>query len=144
MNHPHAGKFIFIDRAVNVQTGTLKVLAEFPNPDKILRPGMFARIVVDLGIKTDSITIPERALVEVQGKHFAWIALPNGTASQKMITLGEQSGNDYIVSHGLQFGDKLIVEGIQKVREGLPVKAMTHEEMSALKMKLFTPSNKSN
>ena len=58
---------------MDVKTGTLRVRAEFPNKDKLLRPGMFARVRVDLGTRPDSITVPERAIVELQGKTFVWV-----------------------------------------------------------------------
>ena len=68
--HPAKGKFVFIDRAVDTKTGTLRVRAEFPNAEKLLRPGMFGRIKVDLGVRPDSILVPERAVAELQGKNF--------------------------------------------------------------------------
>ena len=63
--HPQTGRIVFLDRAVDVKTGTLRVRAQFPNPEKILRPGMFGRIRVDLGVRKDSILVPERAVAEL-------------------------------------------------------------------------------
>jgi membrane fusion protein (multidrug efflux system) len=70
---PDKGRFVFIDRAVNAKTGTLRVRAEFPNREKKLRPGMFARVRVDIGTRKDCLEVPERALVEIQGKAFLWL-----------------------------------------------------------------------
>lgn len=119
--HADKGKFVFIDRAVDVKTGTLRVRAEFPNKQKLLRPGMFARVRADLGKRPNTITVPERAIVSLQGKSFVWIIGGDGKATQRAITLGEAVGSSYIVSDGLKAGDKIVVEGINKLREGAPV-----------------------
>lgn len=131
--HSAKGKFVFIDRAVNVQTGTLRIRAEFPNPAQILRPGMFARIRIELGTRQNCLTVPERALVELQGKTFVWVVTENNTATQREVTKGEKIGPNHIIDSGLNPGDRIIIEGIQKVREGTTVNAMTTEQLAALK-----------
>ena len=133
--HPDKGKFVFIDRAVNVKTGTLRVRAEFPNKEKLLRPGMFARVRVDLGTRKDVIQVPERALVQIQGRYFVWIVGEDGTCTQRPVTVGEQVGPQFIVSEGLKPGERIILEGIQKAREGAPVNALTPEQFAAMKAK---------
>lgn len=129
--HPSKGKFVFLDRAVDVKTGTLRVRAEFLNPEKILRPGMFARINVDLGVKPNSILVPERAITELQGKYFAWVVGTDGKASQRPVKVGDPIGSDVLILEGLKPGERIIVEGLQKVREGMPVKAVTAQEAAA-------------
>ncbi len=130
--HPDAGHFVFIDRAVDSKTGTLRVRAEFPNKEKLLRPGMFARVRADLGKKPNSITVPERAIVELQGKNFVWVISGDGKANQRPVKLGEQVGSDFLVLEGLKAGEKIVIEGIQKVREGAPVTAMSAAQMAAM------------
>jgi len=132
LEHPSPGSFIFIDRAVDVKTGTLRMRAKFPNPDKILRPGMFARVRVDLGTRQDCLEVPERAVVELQGKAFLWIIGPDGKASQRPVKTGETNGSNAIILEGLKPGERVVVQGLQKVREGLPVKAMTAAQMAAM------------
>ena len=129
--HPAPGRFVFMDRAVDPKTGTLRVRAEFTNPNGNLRPGMFGRLRVDLGQRTNAITVPERALAELQGRHFVWIVTPEGTATQRTVQVGEKTGSRYLITGGLQPGERLVVEGLQKVREGAPVKAMTAQELAA-------------
>jgi membrane fusion protein (multidrug efflux system) len=119
--HPDAGKFVFIDRAVDTKTGTLRVRAEFPNPEKLLRPGMFARVHVELGNRPNTIAIPERALVELQGKSFVWLVDENKNASQHAVKTAEQVGSQIIINEGLKAGDRIILEGVHKVRSGMPV-----------------------
>jgi membrane fusion protein (multidrug efflux system) len=128
--HPTKGKFVFIDRAVDIKTGTLRMRAEFPNPRKILRPGMFARIRVDLGDRPDSILIPQRAVLELQGKDFVWIVGPDSKTTQRPVTLGDLIGSSVLVADGLKPGDRIVVEGLLKAREGATVKPMTAEEMA--------------
>lgn len=119
--HPWKGKFVFIDRAVDVKTGTLRVRAEFPNTDKILRPGMFGRIRVDLGFQPNSILVPERAVTELQGKNFVWVIEAGDKATQRPVKVGEGIDGNLLILEGLKPGERFVVEGLQKVREGAPV-----------------------
>ncbi len=128
--HPDGGRFVFIDRAVDVKTGTLRVRAEFPNKDKLLRPGMFARVRVNIGTRPDCVTVPERAIVELQGKTFVWVAGGDGKVTQRAVTAGEQVGGVFIIPEGLKAGEKIVVEGINKLREGTPVNAITAAAVS--------------
>ncbi len=90
---------------------------------------MFARIKVDLGVRPDSIVIPERAIVELQGKNFVWVVGQDDKASQRAIKLGDPVADGVLILEGLKSGDRIVVEGLQKVREGAAVKPMTAEEM---------------
>lgn len=128
---PDKGKFVFIDRAVDAKTGTLRVRAEFPNPHKQLRPGMFGRIRVDLGSRTNSILVPEQVITELQGKNFVWVIGSDNKASQRPVQIGGQVGDRILVSDGLKSGDRIVLEGLQKVREGAPVQPMTAEQIAA-------------
>jgi membrane fusion protein (multidrug efflux system) len=119
--HADPGRFVFIDRAVDTKTGTLRVRAEFPNKEKLLRPGMFSRVRVDLGKRPNTVTVPERAIVELQGKTFVWLVDGDGKATQHSVQTGEQVGPRIIINEGLKPGDRIIVEGVHKVREGMPV-----------------------
>ena len=128
--HFKPGKFVFIDRAVDPKTGTLRVRAEFPNPEKLLRPGMFARIKVDIGTRPDSILVPQRAIAELQGKNFVWVISGDNKASQRAVKLGVELGGNMLVLEGLKPGDRYVVEGLQKVREGAVVQPMTAEQIA--------------
>lgn len=128
--HPAKGKFVFIDRAVDPKTGTLRVRAEFGNEEKLLRPGMFGRIKIDLGVRPESILVPERAVAELQGKNFVWVIGPDNKATQRAVKVGETLGENVIISEGLKSGERIVLEGLQKVREGAPVKPMTAHEMA--------------
>ncbi len=128
--HPAKGKIVFIDRAVDTKTGTLRVRAEFPNPKKVLRPGMFARIKVDLGTRPESILVPERAVVELQGKNFVWVVGSDNKATQHAVSVGQQIGESALIQEGLKPGDRIIVEGVQKAREGATVVPQTAAQIA--------------
>jgi RND family efflux transporter MFP subunit len=128
--HPDKGKFVFIDRVVDIKTGTLRVRAEFANSAKLLRPGMFGRIRVDLGARPNSILVPERAVAELQGKNFVWIIGQDNKATQRPVKVGGQIGSDLEILEGLKAGDRIVVEGLQKVREGAEVKPMTAAQIA--------------
>jgi membrane fusion protein (multidrug efflux system) len=128
--HSARGKFVSIDRAVDTKTGTLRVRAEFANPEKNLRPGMFARVKVDTGIRPDSILVPERAVAELQGKSFVWIIDAENQATQRAVKVGETIGESVLIVEGLKAGERIVTEGLQKVREGAPVQPKTAAQMA--------------
>jgi membrane fusion protein (multidrug efflux system) len=127
---PEKGKIVFLDRAVDPKTGTLRMRTEFPNERKQLRPGMFGRIRIDLGNQTNSILVPQRAVAELQGKNFVWIIGPDNKATQRPVQMGGQVGENSLIKEGLKPGDRIVVEGIQKVQEGKVVKPMTAAEIA--------------
>ncbi len=123
------GKWVFLDRAVDVTTGTLRARAEFPNVRKVLRPGMFARVRIPLKNEKDGILVPQRAVQELQGKSFVWVVADN-KASQRPVQVGAQVGEGVQVLEGLKTGDTIIVEGVQKVRQDSVVKPMTAAQLA--------------
>ena len=128
--HPEKGKIVFIDRAVDAKTGTLRVRAAFRNPEKLLRPGMFARIKVDIGVRPESVLVPERAVAELQGKNFVWVIDAGNKATQRSVKVGETVGENVLIVEGLKAGERIVVEGLQKVREGAPVQPKTAAQMA--------------
>jgi len=126
--HPDRGKVVFVDRAVDPKTGTLRVRAEFPNSAKRLRPGMFARLKADLGTRPNSILVPERGVAELQGKNFVWVVGADNKTTQRPVKVGESLGGNVLILEGLKSGERIVVEGIQKVREDAPVQPITAAE----------------
>ncbi|MGH7868792.1 MAG: efflux RND transporter periplasmic adaptor subunit, partial [Candidatus Dormibacteraceae bacterium] len=107
---------------VDPATGTLGMRAEFPNPGGVLRPGLFvkARMVVDE--KPNAIRVPVEAVQEVQGVQSVLVVGNNDQVQFRTVTAGDTVGNLRIIESGLQAGEKVIVQGLQKVRPGMPVK----------------------
>jgi len=118
---PHTGEFAFADREVDARTGTIKVAAVFPNPESILRPGQFARVRAKLGTRKNAVVIPQRAVKEVQGRYLVGIVGPESKVTIKEVKASQQYGQLWIIDEGLQPGEKVIAEGIQKVKDGMAV-----------------------
>lgn len=119
--YPRKGEFGFADRQVDVRTGTIRVAATFPNPNNLLRPGQFARVRAEMGIKKGAAVVPQRAVTEMQGKYMVAVIGPENKVAVRTIRPGERVGQLWVVDEGLQPGEKVVAEGTQKVREGMAV-----------------------
>jgi multidrug efflux pump subunit AcrA (membrane-fusion protein) len=104
-----------------VQTGTLNLVATFPNPGGLLRPNQFARLRFAIRTVEDAVLIPERALVQMQDARAAYVVGEGNVVGVKMLELGARVGNEIIVKKGLAGGETVVVEGLQKVRPGMAV-----------------------
>jgi membrane fusion protein (multidrug efflux system) len=119
--YPLKGTFFALDRQVEANTGTLRVAAVFPNPDGLLRPGQFARVRAVVSMARGALLVPTRALTELQGSY--QLALVDAGSHVHIVTVkvGEQIGAQRVIEAGLHPGDRVVAEGIQKVREGAAV-----------------------
>ena len=115
------GKLAFTDVRVNNATGTSDARAEIPNPAGDLRPGQFVRVVLKGAQRPNALSVPQRAVVEGPQGKMVYVLGPENKAVPKPITVGEWSGNDWIVASGLDVGDKVIVDGLMKVFPGATV-----------------------
>lgn len=122
-DYRYTGMLSIIDRSVDPQTGTIKVRTIFPNPDRILRPGMNCKIKVLNENSGKQFNIPFRAVVEQMGEYFVYLIDANYIVKQNRIGIGPTQGEFVIVKTGLKAGDKIVLEGIQKVRQGSTVTA---------------------
>src|SRR5215468_1050001 len=120
---PHKGRLDAIERAVDTTTGTLMGQFSFPNPEQLLRPGLYgkARFVTD--VKDDALLVPQLAVQEIQGLYSVMVVKPDATVEQRMVKVGERVGNLWIINSGVKPGEKVIVEGLQKVQPGVKVVA---------------------
>jgi len=119
--YPHKGEFAFADRQVDVRTGTIRVATIFPNPQNLLRPGMFSRVRAEMGIMKAVPLVPQVAVSEVQGKYFVAVVGPDNKVAIKPVKVGPWFGKLWVIDEGLQVGEKVVAEGTQKVREGMVV-----------------------
>lgn len=119
--YPIAGKLEQVDRALANNTGTLAINAVFDNPDGILIPGMFARVKITGETVPNAILIPQRAVQQLLDKSFVMVVGPDGKSATKPVTLGDKVGSFWIVKDGLTTDDTVIVEGLTKLREGVPL-----------------------
>jgi membrane fusion protein (multidrug efflux system) len=120
---PHKGQASFVDRAVDIKTGTIMVRAGFANPDRILRPGQFARVRGVIDERADAVLVPQRAVQDQQGTRVVLVVDAAGKVALKPVKLDERIEDFYIVTAGLVPGERVIVDGVQKVRPGMQVKA---------------------
>lgn len=118
---PHEGRIIFTDRQVNPQTGTIQVAGAFPNPGNILRPGQFARIRARTAFHQGALLIPQKAVTELQGRYQVALLGPNNKVNIRDVNVGDRVGSLWIITSGLQPSDRVISEGVDKVRDGMTV-----------------------
>jgi membrane fusion protein, multidrug efflux system len=121
----HKGRIAWVDRQMNPQTGSIRIAAAFPNPGNVLRPGQFGRVRAETEMRHNALLIPQVAVIEFQGLHQVYVAGPDGKAHVATVTLGSQIGTSWLVESGIAAGDKVIIDNLQKLREGAPVNPHT-------------------
>ena len=141
--HPHKGRLDSVERAVDATTGTLSGQFSFPNPELILRPNQYGRARIVTDVKQAAVLVPQRAVQEIQGLYSVMVVKPDETVEQRMVKVGERVGNLWLIDSGVKPGEKVIVEGIQKVRPGVKVNAKLEksEAGAALSHNAPTDSN---
>jgi membrane fusion protein, multidrug efflux system len=122
--YPQPGKFSAVDRAVDQQTGTIRLAALFPNPDNILRPGGFVRVRVTVRNVSGALLVPQRAVNELQTSDEIAIVGADNKVAIRSVKVGDRVGGLWVIEEGIKLGDRVIVEGAQKVRDGQVVKPM--------------------
>jgi membrane fusion protein, multidrug efflux system len=119
--YPHPGKVAALDRQVDVSTGTFKVAALFANPNNLLRPGQYGKVRATMAVEKGALLVPQRAVTEIQGRYMVAVVGADNKVEIRPVTVGERIGTDWLISKGLQPGDKVIAEGTQKARPGMTV-----------------------
>jgi membrane fusion protein, multidrug efflux system len=116
--HPHKGNFAFADRQVDVKTGTIKVAALFPNPGNVVRPGQFARVIAETKVKKGALLVPQRAVTELQGGYQVAVVGPDNKVNIRPVAVAERVDSFWIIEKGVKPGERVVAEGVQKVKEG--------------------------
>lgn len=129
--YPQTGRIIFVDRSVSAQTGSLRIAAQFANPGNVLRPGQFGRISAQTQIMHNAILVPQRAVTELQGINQVYVVGTDNVAHVHNVQLGAQVGTNIIISSGVQSGDTVITEGLDKVRDGAKVSTQPDTSLNA-------------
>jgi membrane fusion protein, multidrug efflux system len=119
--YPHTGYIVFVDRQLNSQTGAIRIAAAFPNPGNILRPGQFGRVKANTELRRHVILVPQAAVSEFQGQQQVYTVTADHKAHVNSVTLGPQFENSWIIESGLSDHPTVIIDNIQKLREGAPV-----------------------
>ncbi|MBK3746186.1 efflux RND transporter periplasmic adaptor subunit, partial [Paraburkholderia aspalathi] len=123
-DYAHAGRLLFLEAAVDATTGQVTLRGEFPNPDGDLLPGMYVRVLIEQGIEQDAIAVPQQAIQrDAGGRSQVYVVTDKNVAELKTVQVGRAIGERWVVNDGLSAGDKVVVEGFQKIRPGAPVSA---------------------
>lgn len=117
------GRFVLLGREVNTATGTIQFAAEFDNPEAVLRPGGFGRVRLLIGTRSGALLVPQRAISELQGQYQLVVVSPEHRAEFRKVEVAERTGEDWIVTRGIQAGERVVVEGFMQLRDGMPVHA---------------------
>jgi membrane fusion protein (multidrug efflux system) len=119
--YSHRGSFFMADRQVDVGTGALRIAALFPNPGNVLRPGQYGRVRAVMGIRKGAAVVPQRAVNELQGSYQIAVVGSDNKVTLRPVRMAERTGSMWVVEEGVQPGERVIVEGLQKVRSGVVV-----------------------
>jgi len=119
--YPHEGTWYFTDRQVDISTGAIRLAALFPNPRNLLRPGGYGRVRVAFRVQKDALLVPQRAVAELQGGYQVAVVDGENKVSLRTVKVGDAVGTDWIVLEGLERGQRVVAEGVQKVRPGMRV-----------------------
>lgn len=124
--YAHPGKLLFLEAAVDATTGQVTLRGEFPNPEGDLLPGMYVRVLIEQGIQQNAIAIPQQAIQrDSGGRSQVYVVTDSNVADLRTVRVGRVAGDRWVVEEGLKAGDKVVVEGFQKVKPGAPVTAQT-------------------
>jgi RND family efflux transporter MFP subunit len=119
--YPRKGKFFYINRQIQTSTGAITAYALFPNPDRVLRPGQYVKVRAVTQNLSDAVLIPQRCVNEMQGIDQVVVIKPDNTVEIRNVVVGDRAGDLWIVTSGLQAGERVVVEGIQKCQPGMVV-----------------------
>ncbi len=118
---PQPGKFFFADRQVNASTGAIQLTGLFPNPGNRLRPGQYGKIRASVGIRSGALLVPQRAVNEMQGNYMVAVVDPNNIVRFTPVKVGDRIGSDWVVEDGLKPHERVVSDGLFKIRPGAPV-----------------------
>lgn len=116
--YPQPGTVDFIDRGIDPTTGSMLVQGNFPNPDFILRPGLYAKVKVKMEVIKGALMVPQRCVMELQGQHSVYVVDDNNVVESRQIVTGQRINDYWLVSEGLNPGEKIVIDALQKVRSG--------------------------
>ena len=120
--YPEKGHVLYTDRQVDIATGSIRIASAFPNPKNLLRPGQFGRVRASTYTRNNALLVPQRAVIEIQGTYQLAVVGSDNKVNVRIVKVGERIGSQWIIDSGVKSGEMVIVEGLQKVRDGSSVK----------------------
>jgi membrane fusion protein (multidrug efflux system) len=130
--YPEKGRIRFRNNQVDIKTGTVRLVGEFPNPQRLLVPGMFVSVRALVDTEKNALLVPQRSLTEMQGRYLVAIVGADNKVVIKPVTTGERVGEEWVISGDVKVGDRVVAEGVQKVREGTVVNPVPFAEKTAM------------
>ena len=125
--YEHKGKIDFVDRGVDSTTGAMLIQASFPNPEELLRPGQFAKLKAKVMVVKDGILIPQRCVTELQGLYSVFVVDNSNKVEKRDVKVGPKIKHFWLIKEGLKPGEKIVYEGLQKVKDGAVVNPIIKE-----------------
>jgi len=119
--YPQTGRIIFVDRSVSAQTGSIRLAASFPNPGNLLRPGQFGKISAQTQVLHNAVLVPQRVVTELQGMNQVYVVGSDNVVHVHTVQIGKQIGQNIIITSGLNAGDTVVSEGLDKLKDGAKV-----------------------
>ena len=119
--YAHEGRFYFADRQVSESTGAIRIAGLFPNPDNVLRPGGYGKVRAVIRMQKDALLVPQRSVTELQGGYQVAVVDANNKVNIRTVTVGDRVGSDWVIADGIKPGERIVVEGVQKLRAGATV-----------------------
>jgi membrane fusion protein (multidrug efflux system) len=119
--HPQKGRFSFADREVNSSTGAIQLTGLFPNAGNKLRPGQYAKVRATVGIRTGALLVPQRSVTDTQGSYLVAVVDPNNTVRFAPVKVGDRIGSNWVIDEGLKPGERVVTDGLFKIRPGAAV-----------------------
>jgi len=119
--YPRSGRFDFADRQVDVRTGAIQLIGLFPNPENTLRPGQYGKVRTATQVQTGALLVPQRAVNELQGSYQIAVVDKDNKVDIRTVKVGDRIGTKWLISEGLHPGERVVAEGLQKVRQGVQV-----------------------
>ena len=129
--YERSGTVYFADRQVNPATGAIRIAGVFANPNNLLRPGGYGRVRASVKTQSGALLVPQRAVMELQGSHQVAVVGSDNKVTIRPVTVGERVGKLWIVTEGLKPGERVVVEGVMKVRDGVAVRAVSADSAKA-------------
>jgi RND family efflux transporter MFP subunit len=128
--YPRDGEFYFADRQVNQNTGAIQLAALFANPGNVLRPGQYGKVRAVLRMQRNALVIPQAAVTDEQGSYLVAVVGSDNCVAMRPVQVGERSGTMWVIQNGLKPGDRVVVEGQQNLRPGMPVQTKSFKAES--------------
>jgi membrane fusion protein (multidrug efflux system) len=120
--YSYPGRLYAVNRQVDVQTGTIMMQALFPNPENVLRPGMYAKVRAQTDVQHNALLVPQTAVSSIQGQYEVAVVGPDNKVTLRSVIPGMKTGSVWVIDNGLKRGDRVVIDGAQKVQQGMEVK----------------------